>query len=149
MRHRGKLAVLFIVQDREHQQAGVGLIKTRQPDLIRVDDKVFAQNRLRRDAADDGQKIKTSLKIFLIGQHRNSRSVVLIDGGDLRRVEIVADHPFRRGGLFALQDKCGARALQGLIKTTAARYHVILETGERLLLFPRFNPDGLIGNDFR
>ncbi len=144
-----ELAVLFIIQHREHQQAGIGLIKARQPDLIRIDNKVFAQNRLWGDPADDRQEIKTALEIFLIGQHRNGRSVVLINGGNLCRIEIIADHPFRRGGLFALQDKRGARAPQGVIKTTAARYHLILEAGERLLLFTRFNPDGLIGNDFR
>jgi hypothetical protein len=61
---RRKLAILFVVEYREHQQAGVGLVKTRQPDLVRVDNKVFAQDRLRRDAADNRQKIKTALEIF-------------------------------------------------------------------------------------
>ena len=64
-----ELAVLLVVKHREHQQAGVGLVKARQPDLIRVDNKVFAQDRLRRDAADDRQKIEAALKIFLIRQH--------------------------------------------------------------------------------
>ncbi len=67
--HRRKLAILFVVKHREHQQAGVGLVKTRQPDLIRVDDKVFAQNGLRRDTADNRQKIKAALEIFFIRQH--------------------------------------------------------------------------------
>ncbi|MNP83289.1 hypothetical protein D3C76_1821900 [compost metagenome] len=69
MRDGGQLAILFVIQHGEHQQAGIGLIKTRQPDLVRVNNEVFAQNRLRRNLADNRQKIKTALEIFLICQH--------------------------------------------------------------------------------
>ena len=64
-----ELAVLLVVKHREHQQAGVGLVKARQPNLIRIDNEVFTEDRLRRDAADDRQKIEAALKIFLIRQH--------------------------------------------------------------------------------
>ncbi len=149
VRDGGELAILLVIQHGEHQQAGIGLVKARQPDLIRVDNKVFAQNRLRRDAADYGQKIEAALKIFLIRQHRNGRRMMLVDTGNTRRVEIVTDHAFGRRRFFTLQNKRGTRALERIIKTTAARNDVILKTGERLLLLAGFHPDGLIGDDFR
>ncbi|MNE02922.1 hypothetical protein D3C80_954060 [compost metagenome] len=149
VRHGCELAILFVIENGQHQQAGVSLIKTCQPDLVRVDNEVFAQNRLRRDLADNRQKIKTALEIFFIRQHRNGRCVMFVDLSDTRRVKIVADHAFRRRGFFALQNKSGASALQGVIKTAAARHNIILKTGQRLLFFAGFNPDSLIGNDFR
>ncbi len=75
--------------------------------------------------------------------------MMLIDTGNARRVEIVTDHAFRRRGFFTLQDERGTRTLQGIIKTAAARHHLVLKTGKRLLLLAGFYPDGLIGNDFR
>ncbi|MNL83527.1 hypothetical protein D3C87_2111970 [compost metagenome] len=75
--------------------------------------------------------------------------MVFVNPGNARGIEIVADHAFRRRGLFALQDKRGTRTLQGIIKTALAHNHIILETSQRLLLFTRFYPDGLIGDDFR
>ncbi len=94
VRHGSKLAILLVVQHREHQQTGIGLVETRQPDLIRVDDKVFAQDRLRRDAADDRQKIEAALEIFLIRQHGDCRRMMLINTGDTRRVKIVTNNTF-------------------------------------------------------
>ena len=75
--------------------------------------------------------------------------MMLINAGNTRRIEILTDNAFRRGGFFALKNKCGARALQGIIETTAAWDDVVLKTGKRLLRFAGFHPDGLIGNDFR
>ena len=66
VRHGGKLAILLVVQHREHQQAGIRLMEARQVDLVSVDDKVFAQNRLRRDLADDWQEIEAALEILLV-----------------------------------------------------------------------------------
>ncbi|VGP09637.1 hypothetical protein SB00612_00933 [Klebsiella pneumoniae] len=94
--HRRELTILFIVEHREHQQTGVGLIVARQVDLVRVDGEVLTQDRLRRDLADDRQEIEAALEIFLITQHRDRRGVVLVDAGDRCRIEILANQPLRR-----------------------------------------------------
>ena len=127
--HRRELTILFIVEHREHQQAGVGLIVARQVDLVRVDGEVLTQDRLRRDLADDRQEIEAALEIFLITQHRDRRGVVLVDAGDRCRIEILANQPLRRRGLLALENKRGAGAGQRVIEIALRRDDLILKTG--------------------
>jgi hypothetical protein len=57
--------------------------------------------------------------------------------------------PFDGDAFFALENKRGACTLQGIIETTLAWHDVILEAGERLLRLAGFDPDSLVGNDFR
>lgn len=62
--HRRELTILFIVEHREHQQTGVGLIVARRADLVRVDGEVLTQDRLRRDWLTIGRKSKLPRKYF-------------------------------------------------------------------------------------
>lgn len=116
MGHGGQLTVAIVIQHRQHQQAGVGLVVARQVDLVRIDGEVLAQNRLRRDGADDRQKVEAALEIFLVAQDRDGRGIIFIDAGDGRRVKILANQSFRRRRFFAFQNKRGARTGERIVK---------------------------------
>ncbi|MNT32298.1 hypothetical protein D3C72_1681710 [compost metagenome] len=96
VRNRSQLTVLIVVQHGQHQQNGVGLIEARQIDLIRVDNKVFAQHRLCHRLADQRQEVEAALEVFFIGQHRDRRGEILVDLSDFHRIKVFADQPFGR-----------------------------------------------------
>ena len=52
------------------------------------------KQKVRRMRPAMSEKIKAPLKIFLISQHRNCRSVMFINGGNACRIEIITDHAF-------------------------------------------------------
>ena len=138
--HRRQLAVLLVGQHRQHQQDGVGLIVARQVNLIRIDDKVFAQHRLADGFTDQRQEIEAALEVFLVGQHRDRRGEIFIHRGDLYRIKVLANQPLGRRGLLAFENESRPGALQRVIEAAFARYDVVLKAGQGLLLLSRRDP---------
>ncbi|CAH0326780.1 hypothetical protein SRABI106_04773 [Rahnella aquatilis] len=74
--------------------------------------------------------------------------MVFINTGDFYRIEVFADLPFRRRGLFTLQNKSRSCPLQGMVETALALSYVVLKAGQRLLIFTCRDPNFFIANNF-
>ncbi|CRZ51815.1 Uncharacterised protein [Vibrio cholerae] len=94
VRHSSQFTILIIIEHRQHQQNRIRLIMTRQINLIRVDHKIFAQDRLSHLSAHLRQKLKTTLEIFLVSQYRNGTGVLAIHRGDVIEIKLFADQSF-------------------------------------------------------
>ena len=70
--------------------------------LIRVDDEILPQQGRSTAAPDSPEIVEAALEIGPIGQHADAgRTVLLVDSGDLDRMEIGANHALATGWPFS------------------------------------------------
>ena len=103
-----KLAHLRVCQRGDNQQYRV---RTQGPGLhhlVGVEGEILAQYRQRTCVARQAQILIRALEKIHVGQHREAGgTAVAVAAGNLRRVEVLANHTLARRGLLHLGDHRG------------------------------------------
>ena len=104
----GQLPHLLLLQGGHDQQHRVGANRPGLDDLVGIHRKVLAQHRQLTGRAGLLQVGIRSLEEIHVGKHRQAGgAAALVAGGDLRRLEIRADHALAGRRLFHLgDDRC-------------------------------------------
>ena len=113
-------------QRRHDQQHAIGADMAAFEDLVRVENEILAQHRQFDRPVCCAQILVAALEVGRVGQHREAaRPARRIGSCQGRRVEIAADQPRARRGLFDLDDQAvaslGEVPFQRLCKATRRR----------------------------
>ena len=97
-----------VVERRDDQQDRIGAHRARFVDLVHVDHEVLAQHRNLAGGARLLQVVHRALEEMHVGQHRQARrAMARVALGDVRRLEVRAQHAFRRRRLLHFGDHAG------------------------------------------